>query len=318
MYLSKPSSIKLYAPLSPAELAKVNANCGEVSIAHSDQFTDLELEAIAAVLRKQPQTKLKIWGGTQSDLEVLKFFTDVRRLFIDANDLLNIDGLHHVASSVAELELKFTARTSNSLKVLRNFERLKLLRLKNFVNDLDVVSELVGLETLAIEWMKQFPVEFITKLPALKSIELIDSSLTSYEPLRDLADLQNLDLALVDRFKETAVLPELHSLQKLQLRDLNLVVALPDFAQATKLRRVSLIGFKKLKDITGLSYAPHLEDLVVGGTPNLYPINFQSFAGHPTLKHVWTDLGPEKDVKVKEIVGRPSAGARSEFVFLEP
>ena len=159
MYLSKPSTIKLYAPLSKQELKKVNANCGEVSIEHSEQFTDSELEAIGAALRSQPQTRLKLWGATQSDLELLKFFTGVQRLFIDSIDLSNVDGLRHVASSVIELELKFIATTANSPKILRSFEQLRLLRLKNVVHDLDVVSDLGKLETLGIEWMRQFPVD---------------------------------------------------------------------------------------------------------------------------------------------------------------
>ena len=61
---------------------------------------------------------------------------------------------------------------------------------------------------------------FVTKLHALKSIELNESSLTSYEPLKDIAALRNLDFSAVDHFQKTAFLAELPNLQKLHLRDI--------------------------------------------------------------------------------------------------
>ena len=78
------------------------------------------------------------------------------------------------------------------------------------------------------------------------------------------------------------------------------------------------MNLKKLKDITGLSKAPHLEDLIVGGTPNLYPARFSQFCRTSDLEARLDKSRSREDVKVKELVGLKSAGARSTFVFSEP
>jgi hypothetical protein len=108
---------------------------------------------------------------------------------------------------------------------------------------------------------------------------------------------------------------ELEHVQYLFLQALKQVTAFPSFKKLRSLRRVRLLTMKGLGDLSPISEAPTLEELIVLDMPQLTPEAFRPFVGHPKLRAVLIALGSTKKSNAAyNVLGLPKVEGKFEFV----
>jgi len=86
------------------------------------------------------------------------------------------------------------------------------------------------------------------------------------------------------------------------------VERLPSMAGLTNLRRVHLHTMKGLRDLSPLTQAPALEELLVWDMNHLQVDDFRCLVGHPTLKAVGVAFASaRKASEVENLLGLPGA-----------
>jgi hypothetical protein len=98
----------------------------------------------------------------------------------------------------------------------------------------------------------------------------------------------------------------LKNLRYLFLQDLKNVTRLPSFRTMDSLRRCHVENLKGLSDLTPISEAPNLGEMVIVGMNHLRADDFRSFKGHPTLRAATIGLGSiRRNSEVSAYLGLP-------------
>jgi len=186
-----------------------------------------------------------------------------------------------------------------------------------FVKTFDAIAELPSLEVLSLGLLRLRDLGVLGRIPRLRSVSIGNCPIADISGIGMAKGLVHLHLYNL-RNAHLLFLRNARRLQYLSLSHLSKIDAMPPFEDLTELRRVVLTSLNRLRNLSSIAQAPHLEDLVLDEEKSLKPSDLECFVGHPTLKHVWTNMGSiRKDQTVGELLGLPRLGARSPFQFVD-
>lgn len=314
--------VHLQYPLTEESLARINSSTLRIIV--PSNFSPDEYISVAAAMERSPNATLAQIGYV-TNLDFLQFFPRVTSLHLSGpyKSLAQLSSLPRLQ----ELTLVVGHPDGTiSLDEVAQLTQLRMLKLiGGYEDEIETTPELVAsfellkflpnLQVLVLEQLKLPHLKVVSSMPALRGIELIECSIGE---LTDIGNSRTL-LHLVIRhslIKSIEFISTLVSLQYLCLDHLSKTDQLPPMSALSALRRLDLINLSKLTDLSPIASCPVLEDLVLVARKNIGGDNFRCLQGHPTLKHVWTDLGSQKrNAEVQSLLGLPRAGARSRFIF---
>ena len=326
--------VEMMAPLTEENLQRVKPSTTVIHF--SSEFSDTDYLRIAEAFKVSPQAILRLWGRHRR-LDFLSHFQDVKRLELDGY-YDSLDPLRLISSNLEDLSLPIPptdAFSLNSLQHLSQLRRLQLIgydvqgptqqdsqagRIKTvpeFVKTFDAIAELPSLEVLSLGLLRLRDLGVLGRIPRLRSVSIGNCPIADISGIGMAKGLVHLHLYNL-RNAHLLFLRNARRLQYLSLSHLSKIDAMPPFEDLTELRRVVLTSLNRLRNLSSIAQAPHLEDLVLDEEKSLKPSDLECFVGHPTLKHVWTNMGSiRKDKTVGELLGLPRLGARSPFQFID-
>ncbi|RNB53499.1 hypothetical protein EDM57_19585 [Brevibacillus gelatini] len=269
-------------------------------------LTDKGLEqAIRSVLNKPngPLTKedmanlkyLNIMDDSV-DLKGLEFATNLKQLFLNANQVAHLDTIHSLA---ALEELSLDNVQTKDIGFLAGLRHLQTLRISSVpVSDITPLGTLPALKSLTI---MQAPVQDIRALSALNQLETLDleqNQITDLSPLKSLTQLKRLTI-YQNPVKDAAPLQNLTSLTNLHLAETAIAEGTP-LAGLTNLQELG-IPYSKLTSIEFVTNLTQLQILQMAGN------QIQSIPSFSKLKQLHTlflDENPIQDIS--PLAGHPA------------
>lgn len=221
-------------------------------------------------------------------LDFLADFPGLRALGIRVSALKSLDPLHLVADSLASLILVVDP-SKLSCQPIAGCHRLRSLSLGGLPKDVEAIASLTGLEALSLAGFTFPSLEFLRPVQALERLWICAGSLRSLEPLGEFPRLKALEVMMVRKLNDLSPLSGVKPLQYLALSDMKSIAAMPDCTQLKALRRVYLDTMNGITDLSGLTKAPHLEELIVVGSKIDAPV-FDPVVASRRLKRVTIGL----------------------------
>ncbi|MBI4946607.1 MAG: hypothetical protein HY840_09420 [Bacteroidetes bacterium] len=227
------------------------------------------------VLQKIPNVKCLYIDCLQNadNLQILKELPNLKSLNIGIYELqdteiLNADNL----KDLTELIVCDTKTKAFNLEYLRQYKKLKSLRIGGHTKNIDAVGELSELEFLSLNSVKKVPVNFINKLKKLKTLNFILGGRDNLNEIEE-NEIENLEIVWIRGFSDLSCLSNFPKLKTLKIED---EIQLPKihfdniFPDLTDLK---VLNCKTLETITGLKNLPKLSSLLIYQTK----VDFDNF-----------------------------------------
>lgn len=242
---------------------------------------------IATLLADRPDAWIELWDRSP-DLEVLRHFPGIRRLVVKNLRLQRWDGLRHVASSLEELAMGDTTLRPISIAPMADLQGLRTLGLMGPVRDADAITRLVKVEELSLRSIKMADLAYVVPMRRLRSLWIGLSGPTDLALLPELRSLEELELWRIRGLSDVTALGHLPALRRLSLQSMSAITSIPSLRADTSLRRVALDTMRGITDLAPVAQAPALEELLLIGMSQLRPEALLPLVGHPTLRRgIW-------------------------------
>ena len=170
-----------------------------------------------------------------------------------------------------------------NLSFLGHFGHLKFLKINGVKAGCDAVTQLSELEELSLMYLKQFKCAPLGGLPQLKELGLDFMSITSWNGVEKLVELERLTIYQVSGMPDLAFVTQLARLESLHGQGFKEPTTMPDLSGMHHLTHLWLSELSNLEDIAGVFQAPALKKLVVSSMAKLSPEQLQ-----PAVDHRWT------------------------------
>jgi hypothetical protein len=233
-------------------------------------------------------------------LDFLADFPGLRALEIRVSALKSLEPLTLVADSVEWLGLGVDP-SDLSCKPIAGCTKLRWVKLGGLPKDLDSIGSLAGLEALGLYGFTLKMLDVVRPLRNLERLCINAGSLEDIQPVGELPKLKALELMLVRKLKDVSPVAGVNTLQYLALNTMKMITALPDCSHLKALRRVYLDTMNGINDLSGLTKAPNLEELIVVGSKIEAQV-FDPIIAYPRLKRVTLGLASRnatRDVNAK-------------------
>ncbi|MBN8662902.1 MAG: hypothetical protein J0M35_21225 [Candidatus Obscuribacter phosphatis] len=314
-------NVHLQYPLTEESLGWIKESTKRVVIPST--FEPEDYVRVAAAMERSPNATLAQIGYA-TNLDFLRFFPNVTSLDF-AGPYESLAPLKSL-TCLQDLSLTIGNFNTTSLDEVVQLGQLRRLHLRGnssggiktipeFVASFESLNQLPNLQVICLTELKLPHLRVISSMPALRSLHVTQCSIGELADIGDSRTLLHLHIGYSSA-KSIDFLSSLFSLQYLSLDHLSQIDHLPAMSALRGLRRIDIINLSKLTDLSPIASCPVLEDLVLVATKNIGGDDFRCFQTHPTLKHVWTDLGSQRrNSEVHSLLGLPRAGARSRFAF---
>lgn len=283
--ITSPASREMFRPLR-----------NETVVQFPQPLTDREYKRVAKLLSSHPEVALRAYGSKFTDLEFLKFFTEVRHFQADyMYKLESIDGLRHLPMDLNSLVFGETKTARQfSLTLLHRFRELRSLYLEKHSKDIEVLGELTALEEVTLRSITLPNLVVLLPLHNLLSLELKLGGTRDLSLLPRIGRLRYLELWQIRGLDDVEAVGEVSTLQYLFLQSLRNVTRLPDMSKLNRLRRVVVDTMKGITDLSPLAAAPALEQLLLVAMKHISLEDLECLRGHPKLREAVFGLGSLK------------------------
>lgn len=304
---------ELIWPLTDKKLEAITSDRLNVELCVDEPYYADDFVRVANALLRAPFAKLKLWGmgATQYRFKAAGYFKYLRRIQIEAP--LDLISLAALSPDLLLMDLIPPITEPREMHFLRVFNALQWLGLSGRV-DFSVCPNLRTVKVLALTHASMSALKTMNALTSLQSLRILNSTIKNVNPLIRIPTIKYLQIENA-RVSSLDAIGQLANLEYLNLTNLTALQQLPDMSALQGLRRVSLTSLKRIDDLSPIAAIPNLEHVLVYDMRHLNVEHFRCFAGHPTLKGIWTEFGPKKDAAIMDLVGRTGAGARNQFVF---
>jgi hypothetical protein len=249
------------------------------------EMPDQAWQTIASWFADRPDLRLTIeWGA---DLEMLRFFTGLRRLDASSLRLRSLEGLRHVAGTLEELGVGDTV-SRISLRPVEVLDRLRVLSVNGTWSDIDTIGRMIGLRDLGIG---SIDLELLRPLEQLERLHSGLGTVSSLELLPEIGRISLIDFCRLRGHHDLGPLARMPHLRWLVLASTTSITALPSFGACPSLRWVYLDTMRGIRDLRPIAEAPGLEVLALIGLTQLEPEDLRPLVGHPTLRILHYGLG---------------------------
>jgi hypothetical protein len=240
--------------------------------------------------------------GKMHSLDFLEDFPGLKALSVTVSDLKSLEPLSHVSDSLESLSVGGWMEPSKlSCRPVAECHKLRSLSLARLPKDLEAIETLTGLEELSLLGFTLKSLDVVQPLKNLERLWIGFGSVPNIEPIGELPKLKALEFERVRKLGDLSPLSSVKTLQFLAAADMKQVERMPDCAQLKALRRVYLDTMNGITDLSGLTKAPNLEDLIVVESKIEAGV-FDPIAAYPKLKRVTVGLASrtaEADVEAK-------------------
>lgn len=275
-----------------------------------EPLSDDDLAALGDFLIDQPDVELRIYGqfgGTITDLELLRYFPNVRHVQIVylEQSLESFDGLRHLRTDLESLTIART-RARLDVRQLQRFPQLRSLIVDGRARRFDHLAALSLLEHLTLASVTLPDLSALVPLGNLRSLEIHAGGTRDIGLLPSVGTLASVRLSGINGLEDVDALADVSTLRSLRLEASPKVHALPSFGRSTELRRVWLESLRGVRDLAPVADAPALELLTVVGGQRFGPADFAAFRGHLTLRSAYIGTGSSRrDDEIASFLGLP-------------
>jgi hypothetical protein len=279
---------QVHAPLTEEQLSPLDDRCKVVQF--GTPLSDKDFLRLAEFLSAYPDVPLRVYGyDNLKDLEFLRYFPFLREFQADVWTLGSFEGLRYLSSDLKYLGLGATKSKAHSLRVIERFTELRDLSIEGHTKDISAVEFCSQLESLTLRSVTLPDLSALTSLNHLKHLRLKLGGTKNLSLLPSIENLVYLELWAILGLSDLSMIGELTKLQFIFLQSLKRVSALPTLRGLPELRRVHLEALKGLHDLSPVSHAPNLSELIVTDMPQLQVDAFLPFVGHKSLQvaRVW-------------------------------
>lgn len=232
-----------------------------------------------------------------SGVEHIAAMTGLRSLHLGIFDLKDLSILERVPAELTSLALEATRNKRTSLKVLSRFRALKELYLEGHSTDIEVLSELSGLEDLTLRSITTDDLRFLEPLQHLWSLDIKLGGIRNFTGVVGKESIKYLELWQVRELCDIEVVAALPGLQNLFLQSLPNTAAFPQLEEAKHLRRVVVENMKGLSDFSALQHAPALEEFDLIDGKKQAPQQLVPVLKNPTLRRISANFGSDRKNK---------------------
>jgi hypothetical protein len=273
----------------------------ETSVRVRDRLSKEQYQAVAELI--QERSDVELWIDDHGpDIEMLQFFTGLRRLSVTSLRLQSWDGISHIADTLEELTMGDTLRPA-SVEAVGGLGRLRVLSLHGPVRHAEVISGLVGLEELRLRSVTLPDLSPLLPMRRLRSLYIGLGGTADVSLLPELPALESLELWRIRGMHDVTAIGRTVTLRELQLQAMSSVTELPSLADLSLLRRLGLETMRGITDLRPVAAAPALEELFLIEMCQLEPSALQPLVGHPTLRRgVWGLCSDRKNAEAWELV----------------
>lgn len=272
--------------ITHADIENIAAN-KDVKVIQTDSVADKLIFKLLndLLFSRRPEIQLRLYGyhGAVCDLAVTEFLGNVtdfsadciinsrnlnsiasmsklKKLSIGIYDALSFDFLEGVNQNLEKLAVMSTYSKKPKIDVISRFYNLRTVYIEGQQNGIDSVKTLSNLVDLTLRSVSTPNLNYLNGLKKLQSVDIKLGGIKSFDALKSLEQLKNLELWQIREFRDATFLSDLAGLQNLFLQSLPHIKCFPDLTKLIALRRVVLENMKSLKDFDGLSNAPNLEE----------------------------------------------------------
>jgi len=223
-------------------------------------------------------------------LDFLEDFPGLKAFLVLVSGLTSLEPLQLMSDSLEWLQVGGWMEPSKlSCKPIAECRKLKALSLARMPKDLEAIESLTGLDNLLFLGFTLKSLDVVRPLKNLEMLWVRFGSVPDIAPVAELPKLKALELMRIRKLGDLSPLSAVKTLQYLALGDMKQVEAMPDCSQLKALRRVYLDTMNGITDLSGLTTAPNLEDLIVVNS-KIESAVFNPVIAYPKLKRVTVGL----------------------------
>jgi protein phosphatase 1 regulatory subunit 7 len=174
--------------------------------------------------------------------------------------------------NLTTLSIGATKKNGLNLAYIKDYQKLRSLKIEGHTKNIEVIGELPVLEALTLHAIKKVPIGFVNRLTTLKTLYLL---LGSRDNIQEIGpnNIAHLSVVRVRGFNDFSNVSNFSSLKTLRIEDEIQLPAIHFDRVFPQLTELSVINCKTLDSITGLSNLPVLDSLVLSSTN----IDFHTF-----------------------------------------
>jgi len=304
------------SPISQDQLSPLDTRCEVVQF--NSPLSEPDFLMLSDFLKTYPQVRLRIYGHyfhEIDDLSFLKHFSFIQKFSVDIWNLKSFDGLELVSGGIKSLSIGPTNHRT-SLSFLSSFQSLRELNIDGHEKGIENIGKISGLEKLTLRSVTLESLEFLQSAQKLWWLALKLGGTRNLTSLKELRELKYLELWKINGLSNLEFIEDLTGLQFLFLQALRQVRYLPALHKLTLLRRLHLETMKGLSDLSPITKAPILEDLLVLDTPQLSVDDFLVLNNCVNLRRMLIGLGSLKKNRAVEELLPLERVTRDDFKFI--
>jgi Leucine-rich repeat (LRR) protein len=254
------------------------------------------LAEVSDWMKSNGLTQLRLYHGKEpiNDLEFLQHFPFLTGFWVDLElSLRSTAGLRYLGPSLSRLGLGSFHRP-HATDFVSQLPALKTLWITGRLDKPERLCELAHLEDL---WLNGTAVTSLPDMGVLESVSALHlhgGSLPDLGPLHSLPNMQHLEIWSIRGLSTFDALGSLPALQVLRLDSLSRFERFPNLSGSTSLRRLHTGTQGTLIDVSALTSAAALEELVLGLCPRLDPSELAVLRRCPRLRRVAVGLNSAK------------------------
>jgi hypothetical protein len=306
------------SPILDEQLRPLDPRCRVVQF--NSPLTESDHRKLAAFICRYPKVPLRVYGHygePLQNLSFLKHYPFLAGFQVDVFHLESTAGIENLPNSLQYFGFGQTKSRKHTLDFLRRFNDLRELFLEGQSKDIEAVSTLAHLQKLTLRSITLPDLKLLLPLANLWSLDIKLGGTNNLELLPRIGRLKYLELWMIKGLRSLDAIGETRTLQNIYLQALKNVTVLPSLRNLEFLRRVTIDTMKGLTDLSPISQAPSLEELLVLSGNQWEPRDFRPFVGHPSLKTVVIGLGSvRKNRETEALLGLSRGdGPISEFEY---
>lgn len=280
------------SPISDNMLTPLDSRCDVVQF--NRDLTDNDYKKLSKFLMRYPRITLRAYGGyghTLKNVNFIKYFPNHKAFAVDVPFIDNLDGLSWLSSDLEYLGIGNTVHKNFSLNFLTLYPHLKNLYINGHHKDIEAVSCLVELEHLILRSISLPSATLLEPLTNLQYLAIKLGGIKDISALTHLPLLKYLELWRIRGLTDIESISNITSLEYIFLQSLKHINHIPDLSRLNNLDRFHLESMKNIHDLTPITSAPALKELLVLDMPQLELSNFEIFKKYPSLKSILMSLG---------------------------
>jgi len=239
------------------------------------------------------------------DLDFLHSFDFLTGFNLTAHSFSDFVQLDSIPLNIEHLRLGATNSRKLSLSLIKKYPKLKSLSIEGHKKDIDVISELTGLEKLELRSITMPNLQFIGDQRKMRSLRIALGGTKNLGLLPHYKNLRHLDLWAINKIVDIDSIADSKNLSTIRLDQLSSVENVKSLRNLSKLNFACLCRMKRIKSLQWLADAPNLQELSITQTTHLDAGAFLPLKKIKALRAADIYIGRKHSFEVRDMLGLP-------------